>query len=137
MQSIARSSLSWLSNVTQLPNDSRDTCKPLRPTRRYFIFLLSAMPATLRPPLLGDTQRPDAESHLPVGPLPERRGVRGEERARRADHRQPDEGGCDRRTDEAVVGAVDQLPRRHADGHHLPRPAGAVSVDVIQKSGLQ
>ena len=41
MHSIARSSFIWLSNVTQLPNESTDTCRPLRPSRRYSILSLA------------------------------------------------------------------------------------------------
>ncbi len=47
MHSSAMSSFSWLSNVTQLPKEMTDTWRPLRPSRRYFIFVV--MGCTLPP----------------------------------------------------------------------------------------
>src|SRR3954454_21127375 len=107
MHSIARSSLIWVSKVTQLPNDSTDTCNPLRPRRRYcmrfffVVFSTAAMPVTLRPAGLGDTQRPDAETELGVGPVPEPRRVGCDERARRTLHRHAHEAARDGSADEA------------------------------------
>src|SRR5918995_1597656 len=46
MHSIARSSLSWVSNETQDPNDSTDTLTPALPNRRYSMAALIG--ATLR-----------------------------------------------------------------------------------------
>ena len=45
MQSSARLSSSWVSNVTQLPNDSTLTLMPVRPSRRYSISVVLGMSA--------------------------------------------------------------------------------------------
>ena len=63
MHSSARSVSSWVSNVTQLPNDSTLTLRPVLPSRRYSIFGL-----TLGVAMAADHTRRRPGRHRRAGP---------------------------------------------------------------------
>src|ERR687898_1940656 len=136
MHSIARSSLSWLSNDTHDPNDSTDTLRPVFPNRRYSIA--AVMAATLRSPH-DDASRRHQGLRLGHGVLAEVEDRRRQHRvgppfgdaldevleradATAGDHRDTDRGGDGpgEIEVEALLGAV-TVHRRQED---LARAAG-------------